>query len=232
MAYQELALPCHVKLDYSSSESVLHINARSVSCKEDEIVLLLQQFSSEFGIIMFSETWYSDDCKMLELAGYNNFFLNRKNRRGGGVAILVAKQKNCEILPAFSMSTEDFEIISVQNSKELISVLYRPPTGNVAHFLEFYETFLEYVCQSGLRLINGGDFNINLLEENTSATALQMTLLSSGFLNVIKTATRITTSRPSMLDLMITNIDTTVCNAGTVASDISDHCPVFFNIPH
>lgn len=217
MDYQELTLPSDVKFDYLSCESVMHINARSVNRKEDDIVLLLQQFCSQFSVLMLSETWYTNSSKMLELDGYNNFFLNRKNSRGGGVAILVAKHKKCEILPEFSKTTVDYEILTLKNKQEIISVLYRPPTGNVARFLEFYEDFLEFICKNNLRLISGGDFNINMLEENNCVRDFSTKLVSSGFINVIKTPTRITCSTSSMLDLIVTNLDTEIYNAGTVA---------------
>lgn len=66
-----------------------------------------------------------------------------------------------------------------------------------------------------------------MLEGNNCAHDFNTKLLSSGFANVITTPTRITCSTSSMLDLIITNVDTEICNAGTVACDISDHCPTF-----
>lgn len=72
--YHELALPSNVKLPDSSCESAIHLNARSACNKEDDIVLFLDQFSFSFDIVMLSETWYSNDCKMLNMEGYNTFF--------------------------------------------------------------------------------------------------------------------------------------------------------------
>lgn len=73
----------------------------------------------------------------------------------------------------------------------------------------------------------GGDFNINVLEDTQSACEFISCLHSSGFTNLISTPTRITVSSSSLLDMMITNADTLVSSAGTISSDISDHCPVF-----
>lgn len=227
MNYQELALPTEVKCDFPLCESVIHINARSVGNKEDDIALLLDQFRFKVDILMISETWYSTDCKMVNIYGYDNFFLNRPERRGGGVAVLVKKTKNCCLVSDFSTVTDDYEIVTVKNRSDVISVLYRPPSGNIARFMEFYESFLDYVCDNNLRLICAGDFNINMLEECNSVFEFNDILVSSGFKNLIITPTRITRTTSSVLDLLVTNIDTTVYNSGTIVSDISDHCPVF-----
>lgn len=176
---------------------------------------------------MLSETWYSNGCKMIHVDGYDQFYLNRSTRRGGGIALLTTKRKNCTIVPEFSTITDHYEILTVQSKNDIISVLYRPPNGNIPCFINFYESFLEYVCKYNFRLISGGDFNLNVLEQNADTRNFNALLASSGFTNVISTATRITSSSSTALDLIITNIDTEVLSAGTICCDISDHCPVF-----
>lgn len=108
MTYHELALPQQVKLKYPNCETALHLNARSVGNKQDEIVLLLKQFSFEFTVLMLTETWYQTDSKMLELPGYEMFYLNRPNKRGGGVAIYTLACKRCHIVPNLSDVTDDY----------------------------------------------------------------------------------------------------------------------------
>lgn len=145
------------------------------------------------------------------------------------MALLVTMKKNCHVVPQFTVVTDDYEILTIRCKHELISVLYRPPNGSIASFLLFYETFLEFVCNNNLHLVSAGDFNINMMEESNATRDLNTLLHSTGFTNLITTPTRITCSTASALDLIVTNIDTVIYSAGTVISDISDHCPVFLN---
>lgn len=88
MRYHDLALPQSVHAHQPLYYSVLHLNTRSALNKEDSIAQFLGQFSFQFKIIMFTETWYRDDCAVLHLDGYKHFFINRPYRRGGGVAVI------------------------------------------------------------------------------------------------------------------------------------------------
>lgn len=229
MDYLELAFPRDICLHNQTGNSVLHINTRSLNHKRDDVALFLEQFQLKFDLIMMTETWGTNDEPTFTLDGYNTFYLNRTHKRGGGVALLVTTKKSCHIVPEFSKITDEYEILTVQFKDELISVIYRPPNGSMASFMQFYENFLEYACCNNFLLISAGDFNINLLEENCVTRELNNLLLSSGFKNLINTPTRITCSTSSALDLVITNIDTVIYSAGTITSDISDHCPVFMN---
>lgn len=177
---------------------------------------------------MFSETWYQNDSKMLALSGYTTFYVNRNNKRGGGVAIYVSDEKKCEILSEFSEVTDDYEVLTLLCEKQIICVVYRPPTGNTLRFLNFYEEFLDFASKNNFNLICGGDFNLNMMDQDRSVQEFNTRLSSYGFVNLICTATRVTDSSSSALDLLITDITTAVCSAGTIASDLSDHCPVFF----
>lgn len=108
-----------------------------------------------------------------------------------------------------------------------MSLVYRPPSGNVVTFLQFFEPFLDYASMNNLKLVCGGDLNIDVLKQSNSSFQLNLCLLSAGFVNTITTPTRITSHTSSLLDLLIVDISTTVCNTGTLVSDISDHCPIF-----
>lgn len=65
------------------------------------------------------------------------------------------------------MISKDYEVSSIKGTKTLVSVLYRQPSGDTNTFIEFVDELLEYASFKRLRLILGGDFNINLLAETT-----------------------------------------------------------------
>lgn len=105
------------------------------------------------------------------------------------------------------------------------SVIYRPPSANIAKFLGFIDALLEYVSFNRCRLIIVGDFNINISPENKSWNYLLNKIASCSSFNVITTPTRVSPSS-TILDFLITNIDACVIAAGTITSDISNHCPI------
>lgn len=226
-AYINLASPSAIKSDYPPCQSVLHINTRSVMNKEDDILLFLEQLSFKVGVLMLSETWYTNNSSKLKLPGYASFFSNRSDKRGGGVALYVTTEKKCHLVHEYCVSTEDYEMLTVSDQNEMFAVVYRPPGGNIRRFLAFYESFLDFTCKNNFHLTCGGDFNINILDDSTTSTEFGTLLSSSGFKNLITTPTRITCGTLSCLDHLIINAETKIYTTGTVTSDISDHLPVY-----
>lgn len=185
MTYHELALAQQVKLIDPNCEIALHLNARSVGNKQDEIVLLLKQFSVEFTVFMLTETWYQSDSKMLQLPGYELFFLSRLNKRGGGVAICTLACKRCRILPNLSGVTDDSEVLTIQNQNQIISVVYRPPNSNMKNFTDYFDQILEYASLNKCSFLCSGDFNTNTLDHTATVHDFNMNILSCGFVNLI-----------------------------------------------
>lgn len=94
---------------------------------------------------MLTETWYSDESEVLRLSLYHTYFLNRTAKRGGGVAILATRGTVCELLSDFSTVTDDYEVLSLRVNKNIVSVVYRPPDGNILNFFKISgRTFLVY----------------------------------------------------------------------------------------
>lgn len=84
---------------------------------------------------------------------------------------------------------------------------------------------------NNLKLVCGGDLNIDMLEQTNSSLALNTCFQSSGFMNTIVTPTRITSRTSSLLDLLIVDNTTSVCSTGTLVCDLSDHCPIYLIYP-
>lgn len=117
--------------------SCVHINAQSVSSKIEELESFFVGIDKLCDVVMISETWYTNDSHILELPHMKTFYLNRLTRRGGGVSLLMSDLIPCDILPNFSRTTSDYEVLCVHSEKDLFAVCYRPPDGVLAHFLDF-----------------------------------------------------------------------------------------------
>lgn len=73
---------------FRGSLSILHINARSMPNKIDDIELLLQSIKFDFSAIAITETWETNtNSSLLKLAGYVKVSKARTKQPGGGVAL-------------------------------------------------------------------------------------------------------------------------------------------------
>lgn len=130
--------------------SSFHLNIRSARHKEDELSILLNEFAFDFDVIMLTETWYSSDTEVYRRDGYNSFFLNRPNKQGGGIEILIKNNLECEIIPELSLLTEDFECLCLKSRKYIYCVIYRPPNGQFNQFISHIELLFNYVNVNNL----------------------------------------------------------------------------------
>lgn len=210
----------------AKSQKLLHINARSLQPKKDLVTLFLQSCKVNFDMIMFTETWYTDDSEYFVLPRYNHFVLNRKKSRGGGVSILTVFD-NCEVVKEFSAITDDYEVLCIKKDKALFAVVYRPPNGSLPTFLNFFDSFLSYANDLGCALTIGGDFNIDTIKDSTAATHWLSVLKCNNFWSAITSPTRVTLSTASLLDTFVTNSCADSAVSGVLCSDVSDHMPIF-----
>lgn len=230
MAVSDLFLPEDIRKDVNKKKchllKLFHLNVRSARSKSDDLMFLFQSFQCTFDVIMFTETWYQDEADFFILPHYQHFYHNRVSGRGGGVAMLVANH-DFEIIEDFTLATDDYEVLCVKHNLYIFSVVYRPPSGNVAKFFTFLDRLLCYANECKYYLFLGGDLNINLLEETPNTAELLLLLTANSFSNVITHPTRITSFTSTLIDLFITNYEKEKVKAGVIASDISDHLPIF-----
>lgn len=131
MRYLKLALPSQVKQFDPSNSSALPFNTRSVRNKVDQIDLFFRQFSFKFDFIMVPGTWCQNDVGLPTIIGYQTFSANRTSKRVGGVALYAINCHHCELVPEVSSLIPGYKIITVKTGNEIVSTVYRPPTGNI-----------------------------------------------------------------------------------------------------
>lgn len=76
-------LKAHLEKDHCKSFNCFHLNTRSARNKTVELGLLFDEFNFLFDVIMFTETWYSNESDVFSLPDYNGYYLNRTIGRGG-----------------------------------------------------------------------------------------------------------------------------------------------------
>lgn len=117
---------------------------------------------------------------MYKRPGYQTFFLNRNSKKGGGLVLLTKSHLDCCIVPAFSFIFTDIEYLTVTANDCVYSVMYRPPDSSANNFFPLLDKLLNYVNDNNLKLILGGDFNIDLLKQSPVQTSLVSTIESNG----------------------------------------------------
>lgn len=69
---------------------------------------MLETFGVLFDVLMFTETWYTEQSCTFQLPGYQSFFRHRAEKKGGGIGILVKNHIECEIIDEFTAITADY----------------------------------------------------------------------------------------------------------------------------
>ena len=130
--------------------SLLHLNSRSLFKNFDDLQTFLATLDYQFSVIGISETWLHSNSPPLNLINYNMLRSDRKEGRGGGVALYVHEHINYIIRPNIHIDgAEDLfiELINTNGKNVIIGVIYRPPNSSVQTFLEKLDVCLDGVSE-------------------------------------------------------------------------------------
>ena len=199
---------------------------------------------SKVSICTLSETWLTEampSC-LFDIPGYNLFrkdrgtanFATGRCKRGGGIIVHVDD--------SYAVSTAELEHLNVNtplneslwltikppNIKKLtVATYYRPPASNFTDFHTSLSIQLDALTLSPkAELVILGDFNVNLLDNNsTSAKQLKLLIKQHALHQIIKTPTRYGSNNTTLLDHIYTN--SVIIHSPTVLDvNLSDHCMV------
>ena len=157
-------------------------------------------------------------------------FRRDRNRRGGGVAIILSNHIRCKLCPDISEgNVESLWIQLYLNTKRavLLCCVYRSPSD-----YHFYDNFL-VECEKGLltygdRLVVLGDFNSNFSQVSSPQTKFLFSFMKQFRLHeLVQSPTRVTATTTSHLDLILTNIPSFFQNTVAIPFCGSDHHIVF-----
>ena len=218
---------------------VLQLNARGVLNKRDSLMSLFADIKKDnrVDVALLVETWLTkSNTKRFMVPGYKFLGSHRKNKRGGGVGILVSQDMDCRPRHDLSLQVPDFESLTVEikthNNSFFVCSVYRPPNSRVREFLKYYKKLLhKFTSAQQERLILGLDHNLNLLKHNIHAPTQEFIDINLD-LNLIPTITkptRITKTSATLLDNIIVGKQFHNFAANIAISDISDHLPIVIN---
>ena len=215
---------------FGNKLSMIHINARSLVKKFDEIRLFLSVQKWDF--VLIAETWFNDiNEEEFAFENYNLFYTNRVNKIGGGSAIYVHSDVDAEQIPLFEFTTAEAVFLKVKKDSKksyLVIQIYRAPKNN-QEFLSELEKCLEEATKFNLLTYIAGDFNVDLFsisESNFSGSFFTL-MCSFGFLPTISKATRVSGDSATLIDNIFCNDISVIHQSGIIKTDFSDHFSIF-----
>ena len=208
---------------------------------------LIDHYFKDFDIICLCETWLTQGHTdaMIKITGYGHARLDRSAgnilnsnnhpKRGGGLIIYYKESLTpyVNILSNCSKITPHLEQLWIQikqpnHRKQIISLLYRPPSGMSSRFFEelnqSMENSQEYINAETTIL---GDINIDYkLRHTTDFDKIKEFERDFQLKQFINSPTRITRRNSSILDLIFSNMEH-IESTGVLDYQVSDHAPVF-----
>lgn len=130
--------------------------------------IFFSETDSCFDVIMFTETWSRTDTDAFSQFAYRTYFINRDNKRAGGVSLLV-KYQNCELVDDFNVITDDYEILTVKYESYLYSAMYRPPGSSLTNFCSFLERYFAFVLQNRITQLSSSLLDVFITNCEVSA---------------------------------------------------------------
>lgn len=190
-----------------------HLNIRSLLPKWEEVKFIL--LDGAFEMVGLTETWlheYIDD-NLVTVPGFSLVRQDRKSgKRGGGIGLYIRDDLKFQKVDK-CLNDDTTEVISIilnrNNQKYIMIVLvYRPPGGNPAMFIEVLRDYLNEVYNEKYHdLLILGDFNIDYNKKDNKHTKELLNMERDFSLEQTVTGnTRCHVYSESMIDLIFTNV--------------------------
>nr|CAH7750229.1 unnamed protein product [Callosobruchus chinensis] len=175
---------------------------------------------------------------MLKIENYKLYRADRRVGRGGGVCMYIKESVATKQISPINTEIEQLWI-EVKFKKQIyaIGTVYRPPSYSVVDFLNCLELNIIDMLPKYDEIICLGDFNIDMLRTESSATIkLNKTLESLGLVQLVSSPTRNTPTSSTLIDLILaTSNDGFVNSCSVIPADrLSDHdlTSIELNITH
>ena len=212
--------------DNKSNLNLLLLNVRSITSVIDEIGLIL--IRKKVDVMAQCETWLDDSICDSEVCppGFS-IYRNDRNRRGGGVTIIVSSRVRFVPRPDLSVGNiESLWIELFQKSKRsmFIGCVYRSPSSTISFFDHLSSETERALSVRSQNLTILGDLNCNLLTLVSPATKALLSFCNHfGLEDIVCSPTRITETSTTLIDVILTNRVDCYKNTVSFPFGASDH---------
>ena len=149
------------------------INIWSIKNKHTDLLDHLVENKTDICIV--TETWLNEDdktwlgCCDLSKNGYQIHSPNRKNRRGGGLAIISTSSSKIKLLEKGEKPSFEYVVwkVNTNNSSITLLTIYHPPPSQTNHsmhpvFLDEFADYMENFLMTNNNILIAGDFNLHI----------------------------------------------------------------------
>ena len=219
------------ELDRSSLQ-IMQQNIRGLVNKQDDLNKIMHDYDIDAALLC--ETWLNDfSTQRVHLNGYQLINKNRKDRKGGGVCILVKDCLKLRIIPPSGANMEHIIVeVKTHTGSVFLSSCYRPPNSNNLEFLKDYESLLSYLSSLAKKadsyIILGLDHNLDLIKSDTHKPTNEFLEMNyaHGLIPSINKPTRITNTSATLIDnIFISQGIESQSKSSIMIDDLSDHLP-------
>ena len=206
--------------------SAYHLNVRSIVNKIDDLI----PETEGFDIIGFTETHLDSTIENDELAipNYCEPIRRDRNRHGGGIAVYV--RHGIAFKRRKDLESNEIESVCIEILKQpcpiLCTLLYKPPNEPSESWITLKEYLEDLISDPVFKHIIMGDLNCNMLIDKPTPK-LKTIIESLNLVQHITQPTRTTNTSNTLIDIIITNIEDNVKQAGTFPQKYSDHKGTF-----
>ncbi|XP_045453918.1 uncharacterized protein LOC123663272 [Melitaea cinxia] len=220
------------KLRIYSDQTLLQKQYMSTLRKLEELTCILKYIPADVHIVLLTETWLTSEyeAQSIQIPNYTHVFNIRSGGTGGGVSIFIHKNFTFDVTESLYNDTNNYLWIYINKLALNIGLVYRPPDTNVNDFLDRFSTYLE----QRKRCVVFGDFNINLLSNDSRAMEYQNCIRESGYILLnkidVEHCTRETNTTKTIIDHICSNVKEHPFQFCLVESSMSDHKQIYFEL--
>ena len=102
---------------------------------------------------------------MFNIQDYEMMHVDRKEGRGGGVALYIHKKFKYKLRTDIHFQGVEDIFVEIENNlgkNIIVSTLYRPPCNKINNFVDNLDEVLDKMCGENKHCYLMGDYNINL----------------------------------------------------------------------
>ena len=212
-----------------------HLNIQGLQNKFDQVQLMLNNSNNDIHIFGLSETKLKDfhPDSSFKIENYQLFRKDRiitRERREQGGGIIVYVRNGVKVERRLDLERNEIECVWLEvfpkNSKSfLVGNLYRHPNEGV-QWNEHFEDFMETVLGKQKEIYLLGDFNRDLMNENTKKAWLEY-MEPFGLNQKVNYATRKTAHSQTLIDHIYCNVESNISSINVPEIGLSDHFPIF-----
>ena len=218
--------------------NIIQLNIRGLFGKQNTLIqeTTPNNPNKKIDIYILCETWLTvHNNSMIKIPNYSYIGKHRKNKKGGGVGILIHNTLTYKERSDIQLSqTSDLESLFVEVKTRkgdlIIGSMCRPPHTNEKNFLKDYGLLLKQLkVEPEKDILIGMDHNMDLLKtlKHKHTQSFLDINLDEDLLPTITKPTRISEHCATLLDnIFLSRRLQCLFGSGIWLTDISDHLPV------